>query len=142
MIFRTLASAISARFGVSLDAAERMPARPWVAVFRDLPGYKNSPHPDGLEKIATVQIYTPPDGSRAHLGSRFMSSPAYPAVTDKQIPYIPNRGYGFVVTQDTWHWVKETTPDDGVRESIMLLYFREDAKCPSVGPTYWPEAIR
>lgn len=98
---------------------------PAVALLRDTAGYKIDIHPDSARKVATVQIYLARDQRAPHLGVRFYREGAglCEFIETNAIPYLPGYGYMFARTDHSWHGVNEVLPQDGERNSLMLVYF-------------------
>lgn len=121
--------------GTTWDDVEAYP-RP--ALYRDEAGYKITPHPDTPLKIATVQFYLPSDDSQRNLGTSlyrprsWMERIAAPLAgkykSVKRFDFVPNSGYAFGVTQDSFHGRPPISGKEGLRHSILLFYLREDVK--------------
>jgi hypothetical protein len=69
LVFRKLATDLSARFGMPPDEVENITSYSKPSLFRDLDGYAIAPHPDGRAKIVTMQLYLPRDRSQLELGT-------------------------------------------------------------------------
>ena len=127
---RLLASLLEA-----LDRAERHErpfAHPRPCLVRDLPGYWIEPHPDSPAKIVTFQLYLPSEGSSADLGTSFYRfRPSRFLRTGRlleefrRVPFEPGSGYTFAVGRISWHGVERIRAGAGVRDSILLVYFRD-----------------
>lgn len=98
---------------------------PRAALLRDYPGYSIRIHSDSPRKVATLQIYLAADDSAPHLGVRFYRENGAEMVETGAVPYLPGSGYMFRRTPYSWHGVAETTEADGVRNSLMLIYFSD-----------------
>jgi hypothetical protein len=108
-----------------------IPSFPAPQLLRDTYGYKINPHADTDAKVITTQWYLPPSSGQAHLGTRIhrkLNSGHFEEVG--QVQFLPNTGYAFTVTNDSFHSVASMTPEDGVRNSLMLFYYKEDITPP------------
>jgi hypothetical protein len=117
-----------ARFKCPLS---EIPAYPAPQLLKDSHGYKISPHADTDAKVITTQWYLPATHAQAHLGTKVhqrLKSGQFEEVRAMQ--FVPNRGYAFGVTNDSWHSVAPMTEADGVRDSLMMFYYREDITPP------------
>jgi hypothetical protein len=113
-------------------------AYPRPGLYRDAAGYKITPHPDTPLKVVTVQFYLPRDDRQSLLGTSLYRrktlveraaaplSGKYKEV--KKLSFLPNTGYGFAVTEDSWHGRDTIADADGDRYSILLFYLREDVR--------------
>ncbi len=96
-----------------------------AVLFKDIGGYKISVHADNLEKVITSQFYLPKDDSQLHLGTSFHERlPNGEFKKVKTLPFAPNSGYAFPVTDQSWHSVEQLRPEDKPRESLMLIYYQ------------------
>lgn len=97
---------------------------PKVLLYRDVQGYKISPHTDS-RKIATVQIYLPKE-EIPDVGTQFLFNNKAEQRFDvvKKMRFAPNSGYAFAVSQNSWHSV-DCVYNDVVRDSLMLIYYTE-----------------
>ena len=144
-IFSKLRRPIEARIGhvseevrLNGDNAENVEAYPRPALYRDELGYKITPQPDSPLKIVTVQFYLPADQSQRQLGTslyrrktwaeRLFSPLGSPFQQVKQFDFLPNSGYGFAVTDNSFHGREQISAADGLRHSILLFYLREAVK--------------
>jgi len=119
-----LAPTLVARFKCPLS---EIPAFPAPQLLKDSYGYKISPHADTDLKVITTQWYLPRTTSQAHLGTRVHNRlPNGQFEEVRAMQFVPNRGYAFGVTNDSWHSVASMTEADGVRDSLMMFYYRED----------------
>jgi hypothetical protein len=117
---------------------EDVEAYPRPALYRDEAGYKITPHPDSPLKIATVQFYLPTNDSQRNLGTflyrprgwleRIAAPWAGKFKTVKQFDFLPNSGYAFGVTTDSFHGRPPISGKAGLRHSILLFYLREEVK--------------
>jgi hypothetical protein len=97
---------------------------PTPLLVRDLLGYKISIHQDVPQKAMTVQFYLPKDTSQRHLGTSFYSRTTEKSFTKvKQMNFLPNTGYAFAVGANSWHGVDPVYEQDGVRNSLMIIYY-------------------
>lgn len=118
---RHLQPELEARFGKRLAD---IPCHPAPRLVRDSDGYRITPHPDGSWMTFTAQVYLPPDDNESAVGTSFYRQ------TEKQsfelvhtVPFRPNTGYCFAVTDRSWHGVepiKVVRP----RDSLMLTCFQ------------------
>ena len=122
-VFRKhLAPQLMARFNTPVD---QVPLHSAPVLFRDMAGYKLSPHPDSPRKVCTIQVYLPSDDSDVQLGTS-----VYRRLEDgslelsRTLEYRPNTAYCFTVTDNSWHgnpfWDFKKP-----RNSLMLTYYRE-----------------
>lgn len=109
--------------GAALDLTMDELAHPAVALIRDIPGYQIRPHPDSKHKLATVQVFLPSHTRAPHIGTRFYRKDGDAFTETAAVPYLPGQGYFFRRTDNSWHGVEPTTQQDGVRDSLMLIYF-------------------
>jgi len=116
-----LAPELIKRFNMPLS---EIPANPAPMLLRDTYGYKISIHHDTDTKVMTTQYYLPADESQKHLGTIINESKGGGKYDEaRQFEFVPNRGYCFSVSKYSWHSVKPMAPEDGVRNSLMLLYY-------------------
>lgn len=118
-----ITSVVMAKLGVPGDVYPR------AALIRDEPGYAISIHTDSIKKAATLQIYLASDDHAPHIGCKFyglgngdVGKPPRPGTS---VPYLPGSGYFFARTENSWHGVARTTESDGVRNSLMIVYYRD-----------------
>ena len=117
--------ALERRFGKSIDALSFYPV---PMLLRDFGGYRIGIHGDSMSKAITVQIYLPPDGSQAHLGTLLHEGRNGDAAS-RIVPlaFLPATGYAFpVIRHESWHSVAQTSEADGERNSLMLSYYVQD----------------
>jgi hypothetical protein len=136
-IFRKLAPDLALRFGMPESQVERRIAYCKPCLLRDLEGYEIPPHPDGLAKIVTMQLYLPKDRSQLELGTALYRRrlPSFRGLVSwhgrfaklKQFQFAPNSGYAFAVSNSlrrkSWHGRERLPSGAGVRNSILNLYF-------------------
>jgi hypothetical protein len=109
------------RFGSNFARVKMYPV---PILTRDIAGYRVYKHTDSLWKGITVQFYLPPDDSTKHIGTIFhelLPDGRKPKKT--QMPFSPNSGYAFAVTDNSWHSVAPVGPEVKTRDSILLTYF-------------------
>ncbi|HWB45914.1 MAG TPA: hypothetical protein VG900_10785, partial [Hyphomicrobiaceae bacterium] len=110
-MFEKLAPDIADRFGMSESAVREMECEYELTLYRDTQEYRIKPHPDGLNKIVTMQFYLPPDESMLDLGTSlfrrhrgFLGSSFEEA---KRFQFKPNSAYAFAVSDSakrtSWH---------------------------------------
>lgn len=101
---------------------------PRPVLMRDFFGYYITPHTDTGSKLITVQFYLPPDDSMKDDGTGlcFDAPLGVERPEVKRIPFLPNSGYAFKVTRESWHRVARF---EGVqRNSLMLIYYDRAGK--------------
>jgi hypothetical protein len=114
------ADALASRLQKSLRDVKLHPA---AMLLRDLGGYKISIHTDSFRKAITTQYYLPRDDSQAHLGTSFHAKKDGDFTKVRTMKFVPNCGYAFPVTDDSWHSVEQMRDSDGERNTIMLIYY-------------------
>ncbi len=118
---RSLAQALEKRFGRD-HASVGLYAVPILT--RDFPGYRIKPHTDTHWKGITVQLYLPRDTTNSDIGTIFHRVlPRNALLNAKQMPFVPNSGYAFAVSDDTWHSAEQVHDRVKTRDSILLTYF-------------------
>jgi hypothetical protein len=128
--FAKLAPDLAERFGIPEERIPDMECAYEVRLVRDTEDYRIKPHPDGLNKIVTMQLYLPEDESTLDLGTSIfrrhkrLIGGSFEEV--KRFPFRPNSGYGFAVsdspTRRSWHGRELITGFTGVRHTLMLLF--------------------
>ena len=131
-VFAKLAPDLAERFGIPHEQVPDMECVYEVRLVRDTEDYRIKPHPDGLNKIVTMQLYLPEDESTLDLGTSIfrrhkrLIGGSFEEV--KRFPFKPNSGYGFAVsdgpTRKSWHGRETLTGFKGVRHTLMLLFQR------------------
>jgi hypothetical protein len=134
-VLALLARDLCRRFRVRPAALSEVPAFPRTLLVRDRPGYFIEPHPDSPAKVATVQVYLPRDHGQTSLGTslyrlrpwniRNWLATGRPLQEFHRFPFLPNGGYGFAVGWFSWHGVERIPAGAGVRDSLMLVYYRD-----------------
>ena len=125
VFFDALKSDLLHRFGNGL---KNIPAFPTAKLGQDSDGYYISPHPDSTSRIFTAQIYLAEDDSRPEIGTTIYKKIGRNKFTAvKTLPYLPNTGFCFVPTGNTFHGV-ERLKLDRVRNNLHLSCFRKDQK--------------
>lgn len=129
-IFAKLAPDLADRFGVAEEDVSDIDCVYEIALVRDTEDYRIKPHPDGLNKIVTFQLYLPPDESTLDLGTslfvryRGLLGSRFEEV--KRFPFRPNSGYAFAVSDSakrtSWHGREQLTGFAGVRNTLMILF--------------------
>ena len=120
-------SAYRNKFAAALErvSGRRLAAirlRPYATLFRDLGGYRISIHPDSPRKAMTTQFYLPVDEAQAHLGTLFHRRNTDGSFEQaKAMRFLPNSGYAFAVSPDSWHSVNPMRADDRPRDSLMII---------------------
>jgi hypothetical protein len=122
---RKFKTVIERRFGRSIDKLWFFPS---PILVRDFGGYRIGIHCDSPNKAITVQFYLPRDERQAHLGTVFHDGrDGEAALRTHTLGFRPATGYAFPVVADhSWHSVARTSPEDGVRDSLMLTYYVHD----------------
>lgn len=146
-VFAKLAPGLALRYGKSAAEAAKTPAVPRTLLMRETEGYYIAPHPDTRKKIVTMQFALPVDDSQADLGTTFYQLSLSPADLlrtprgfrrAKQMPFRRNCCYAFVVlnnlTKRSWHGREALTQSQGVRNSLLHLYY--DPAAVSSGSGY------
>lgn len=128
--------ALFARLEINADGHKPV-ADVRVQLFRDLTGYRIGPHADSPRKLATVQFYLPARHVGG-IGTCFLENTADGPVCRRIMPFAPNTGYAFRVTPDSWHCV-EPVPEGCVRDSLMLVYYREPDDLPATFGEWWSQ---
>jgi hypothetical protein len=129
-VFGKLAPDLAERFGIAESQVPEMECAYEVRLVRDTEDYRIKPHPDGLNKIVTMQLYLPQDESTLDLGTsvfrrhKRLIGGSFEEV--KRFPFRPNSGYAFAVsdgpTRKSWHGREPITGFSGVRNTLMLLF--------------------
>lgn len=134
-VFGLLGRDLGRRFRMSPDALAGLDAHPRASLVRDLPGYWIEPHPDSPAKVVTLQIYLPSHGSPRHLGTSFYRLRPWGFLRTgrlleefRRVPFEPGCGYAFAVGRKSWHGVERIPDGSGVRDSLMLVWFRDPAR--------------
>jgi hypothetical protein len=137
-LFRSLGTDL--RIRVSAEDTAGIAAYPKSGLFRDLSGYRISPHLDVHSKLVTTQFYLPLDNSQQDFGTslytrdwigrinRELKKLGLSSLREfthvKTFPYAPNSGYAFVVGKKSWHGRSEVPEGKGDRYSLMNIYYR------------------
>lgn len=137
-VFGKLKAGLSFRYGVPESEVKSIVAHPQTTLLRETEGYSIAPHPDTRKKIVTMQFALPRDNSQRELGTTFYQRSLAPADwlnpprgfrTAKQMPFIPNCCYAFVVlnslTLKSWHGREEIQGNQGIRNSLLHLYYTQ-----------------
>jgi hypothetical protein len=123
-----LEPALVARFKCPIS---EIPTFPAPQLLKDSYGYKISPHADTEQKAITTQWYLPSGNSQSHLGTRVHNRlPNGQFEEVRALKFVPNSGYAFAVTSDSWHSVAPMTEADGIRDSLMMFYYVDDITPP------------
>jgi hypothetical protein len=129
-IFSKLAPDLAERLGVSEQAVPDIECGHEIMLVRDTEDYVIKPHPDGLNKLVTLQFYLPPDQSQLELGtSLFRRHRGFFGSTFEEVkrfPFKPNSAYAFAVsdspTRTSWHGRERLSGFTGVRNTLMVLF--------------------
>src|SRR5262249_28997417 len=129
-IFAKLAPDLAERFNIHEDEVPDIDCAYEVILFRDTDDYRIKPHPDGLNKIVTMQFYLPQDESTLDLGtslyrpSNGLLGRSFQEV--KRFPFKPNSAYAFAVSDSrirkSWHGRDRLQAFSGVRNTLMVLF--------------------
>lgn len=100
-----------------------------VQLCRDFEGYSIGPHTDGSEK-STILYYLARDDKNPHLGTSIYVPKEEGFTCDgkkhhpvnkfnkvKTVPYLPNTGFGFIRSNNSFHGVETT---DSVRDVLQI----------------------
>lgn len=145
LIFEKFALEINERVDSTIEQmkltrneAGRIVAYPRPALYRDAAGYRITPHPDTPLKIVTMQFYLPENDSQSSLGTSLyrqrtkLQKALMPWSTKyrpvKKFPFLPNSGYAFAVTRNSWHGREKIAGRHGDRYSIITFYLRDDVR--------------
>jgi hypothetical protein len=131
-VFTKLAPDLAERFEIPAERVPDMECEYEVRLVRDTEDYRIKPHPDGLNKIVTMQFYLPEDESMLDLGTsifrrhRKLIGSSFEEV--KRFPFKPNSAYAFAVSdgpdRKSWHGRETLSGFTGVRNTLMLLFQR------------------
>ncbi len=106
--------------------------KPEAMFMRDMPGYEIGPHTDSPRRLLSLMVYLPEDSEHAHLGTsiyvpeekgftcsgvRHHGADAFRKVYTA--PYLPNSGFGFFKTENSFHGVERM---DETYERDTLVY--------------------
>ncbi len=121
---RKLAPGLARRFGARHANVGMYPI---PVLTRDVSGYEIPPHTDTHWKGITVQLYLPNDDANAGIGTIFHGVEAEGKLTRaRTMPFVPNSGYAFAVTDVSWHSANKVGDEVSSRDSILLTYFVDD----------------
>jgi hypothetical protein len=130
--FATLAPDLADRFGIAEERVVDIDSVYDISLVRDTEDYRIRPHPDGLNKIVTMQFYLPESESQLDLGTslfvrhRGLFGSTFEEV--KRFPFKPNSAYAFPVSDSakraSWHGRETLTGFAGVRNSLLVLFQR------------------
>jgi hypothetical protein len=131
-LFAKLAPDLAARFAMAEERVAEIDCVYEITLVRDTEDYRIKPHPDGLNKIVTMQMYLPEDTSQLDLGTslfvrhRRLLGGTFEEV--KRFPFLPNSAYAFAVSESpqrtSWHGRERLTGFTGVRNTLMVLFQR------------------
>ena len=129
-LFSKLAPDLAQRFGVPEERVPDIECVYEILLVRDTEDYRIKPHPDGLNKIVTMQCYLPPDDSQLELGTslfvrhRGLLLSSFEEV--KRFAFKPNSAYAFAVSESpqrtSWHGRERLSGFTGVRNTLMILF--------------------
>lgn len=95
-------------------------------LYRDVCGYKITPHTDIYTKAVTMQVYLPKSLECIDSGTEFYVKEGDKFVEVKRNPFRENFCYAFKVSSDSWHGVSEVSGQKIVRDSLMLIFYYSD----------------
>ena len=129
-IFAKLAPDLAERFGIAEKAVADLECCYDVILFRDTEDYRIKPHPDGLNKIVTMQFYLPADEGSLELGtSLYRHKPSLFGGSFEEVKrfaFKPNSAYAFAVSDSkarrSWHGRDRLSGFTGVRNTLMVLF--------------------
>jgi hypothetical protein len=102
-----------------------VPALPVPMLMRDIANYRISIHHDIDTKVITTQYYLPRDHSQEHLGTNiYRRNPDGGFALARKMDFSPGVSYAFAVSKHSWHAVDKMGENEGIRNSMMLIYFR------------------
>lgn len=135
-VFAKLGPDLSERFEMPAERVPEMDCTYEVVLFRDTQDYRIKPHPDGLNKIVTMQFYLPADENNLELGTSLYRrhSGLFGGSFEeaKRFPFKPNSAYAFAVSDSakrkSWHGRDRLTGFAGVRNTLMVLFQRESPR--------------
>lgn len=129
-LFAKLAPDLADRFAVPEERVADIACVYDISLVRDTEDYLIKPHPDGLNKIVTMQFYLPEGEDQLDLGTslfvrhRSLLGSSFEEV--KRFPFRPNSAYAFAVSDSTkrtsWHGREKLTGFSGVRNTLMVLF--------------------
>ena len=129
-VFQKMAPDLALRFGIPEAEVSDIECVCEALLVRDTEDYRIKPHPDGLNKIVTMQCYLPADASTVDLGTslfvrhRRLIGSRFEEV--KKFPFKPNSGYAFAVSElpgrTSWHGRERLSGFTGVRNTLMVLF--------------------
>lgn len=130
-VFAKLAPDLAQRFKIAEAEVPNIPCVHELILIRDLEDYQIKPHPDGMNKIVTLQMYLPSDATADFLGTslyrmkkNFWGKKSFEEV--KRFPFLPNSAYSFAVSDSkertSWHGRELITNFKGVRNTLMVIF--------------------
>jgi len=125
-IFTKLKDDLEERFKMPIM---KIPASPSAFLFKDVTGYKISPHSDSPKKAVTFQLYLPEDESNVDVGTVVYTHDKKDKKKFnkfKQFRFAPNTGYGFAVTKKSWHGVEPIGTPGLERNTLMIIYYLDE----------------
>lgn len=110
--------------GIKGRPIEKIKINCFPVLFRDIPGYKITIHPDSARKAITTQYYLPADESQIHLGTLFHEQRPDGSFNEGKLrPFAPNSGFAFGVTPVSFHSVSKMGPEDKPRNTLMNIFY-------------------
>ncbi len=139
-VFDKLHCGVCFRFGLKRSAVNEIEAHALPELFRELSSYRIKPHPDTRRKVITMQISLPDDDSQHDLGTEFykrslnplhLAREPYGFEIVKRMPFLRNTAYAFSVlnniTWKSWHGRSTLPPASGVRNSLLNIWYLQEA---------------
>lgn len=141
-VFQKLSPGLCFRYGIDPSALAALPGYALPELFYETGGYSIKPHPDTRRKVVTMQISLSADDKQAHMGTEFYTRSLRPTAwlraphgfdIAKQMPFLPNAAYAFVVLNTTtlksWHGRTKIDETSGSRRSLLNIWYAkpEDA---------------
>ncbi len=139
-VFSKLALDLAERFGVSQSAITGMTCRYQILLSRESDTYRLNPHPDGLNKIASLLFYLPQDDSHSELGTSVYRKKGglfglLPGAFEevRRSAFLPNSGFSFAVSDSkkrkSWHGREKVHMEFGER-NLLHMFFVQDGPLP------------
>ena len=125
-ITQKFAAKINERFGNKWPEMITVPI-----LYRDFTGYYISVHPDAPYKIATLQLYFPIDNSQVDLGTSFYLKMGNQFTKIKTNQFLPNTGYAFVRTDNSWHGVEQINRPNIIRNTLAITVYEKGSEYKS-----------
>jgi hypothetical protein len=140
-LFAKLAPDLAERFEIPEHQVNAIECDYDVVLLRDTEDYRIKPHPDGANRIVTLQFYLPPDDANIDLGTSLYRAErglfGRRSFTEvKRMPFKANSAYAFVVSDTrklkSWHGRELLAGFTGVRNTLGLIFQRDSERDYSV----------